>query len=163
MQRSFVVKLLALAMQQAGFTRYNLLLLSAGIAFRNQDVINVATCTSVGVLVAFYTAKVLDPTSFRRMCRRLDLQHMRTFYTLDLVVHILPCILSLHLADHVQPHHGLIAVLVNAIWGVLVFDRMDQIYVPMHASEWTVIWISALLTELCVPLTFFREAPPYVW
>ena len=136
-----------------GFTTVNLgmLVLAACSKFKWKALSGIVTCSSWGVCVSFHSALLFDRTCFHRMAQRRGMS-MRAFHVANVVVHILPCVVCVHMMP--LWWHGLLASSLHVSWGLLQSRgtmRLDETYVAMRKRVWYWLWVVAIVTECLTP------------
>ena len=137
-----------------GFTRWNLYGLLVCACFDSGELYAVVTCLCWGILFSFHASLLFDRSSFGRIAASMDMS-MSAFHVFNLLMHVLPCLVTLVAPVELRRDHGVIAATVHLAWGLLCSRgtmRLDHLYVPMRKQDWYALWLVSTVAEVVTPL-----------
>lgn len=138
----------------SGFTRWNLFFFV--VAMFVPQIYPVVFCTTWGVFVSFNIAPLLDRTAFPRLAESLGMKSQLMFHVIyNFVAHALPCLITAaYPPKRLRWWWGLIAAGIHLGWGLCISRgtlQLNETYIPMKPAFWTLMWWSAVVTEVSAP------------
>lgn len=134
------------------FTQIALMAFGLGcIAGHASHIWAVSSCLLWGTAAAFHVAPLLDNTVYHRMREKCNWS-MAEFHAGNLLLHVFPLgIVLWYPATGMRWIHGLSACLIHIAWTVSANAHVDQIYVPLPAHHWRILFAIGWMVELAVP------------
>jgi len=146
-------------MYERGWTRISIFWLLAAATNRDalEPIYSLAACNAPVVLITFHAVLLLDRSSHQRLATHVGLP-LSVFSAGNLIVHGLPAAMALAWPpQQVAWWHGAVVAAAHLAWGAAHTGGtllLDDVYAPLPAFVWRVLWVLTVCCELLAPLAF---------